>query len=87
MKFNDLFFSTENYFSVGNEEESGDYYLSIPVSNKLVDYEEYYRIPEELYKENESNLSNLVFVAEEFPMGSHQRILLINIKFQVINGQ
>lgn len=40
----DLFISTEHRFSLGIEEASGRYYLSIPVSNAVVDYEEYYAI-------------------------------------------
>jgi hypothetical protein len=65
LKFKDIFFSKEHYFSIGIEEDSGEYYISIPVSNRKVDYEEYYRIPEELYKKYESDLNQLSFVAEE----------------------
>jgi hypothetical protein len=31
-------------FSIGVEETTGRFYVSIPVSNGLVDYEEYYEI-------------------------------------------
>lgn len=65
MKFNDLFFSKEKYFSVGIEEESGDYYVSIPVSNKKADYEEYYRIEKKIFDQYRSDLSQLEFVADE----------------------
>lgn len=44
MKFKDEFVSREMRFSLGVEEESGRFYLSIPVANRLVDYEEYYEI-------------------------------------------
>lgn len=44
MKFNDVFFSKSERFSVGIEEESGKFYVSIPVSNRMVDYEEYFEI-------------------------------------------
>lgn len=44
MKFTDLFVSRELRFSLGIEEQSGRYYLSIPVANRMVDYEEYYEI-------------------------------------------
>jgi hypothetical protein len=43
MKFNDVFFSKRERFSVGIE-ESGKLYVSIPVSNRMVDYEEYFEI-------------------------------------------
>lgn len=44
MKFKDIFVSREQMFSLGVEESTGRNYLSIPVSNGLVDYEEYYEI-------------------------------------------
>ncbi|WED25506.1 hypothetical protein L3V77_10550 [Vibrio sp. DW001] len=60
MKFEDTFFSKEHYFSIGIEKESGKYYLSIPVSNGIVDYEEYYEINSDKYEEYqlESSLAN-----------------------------
>lgn len=36
-------------FAIGIEHDSGRYYLSIPVSNRLVDYEEYYELKEVEY--------------------------------------
>ncbi|MCY9844845.1 hypothetical protein [Vibrio caribbeanicus] len=50
MKFEDTFFSREHRFSIGVETESGRYYLSIPVSNGVVDYEEYYEIGVDSFK-------------------------------------
>jgi hypothetical protein len=44
MKFEDTYFSKEDRYSLGIESESGRYYVSIPVSNGIVDYEEYYEI-------------------------------------------
>lgn len=46
MKFEDSYFSREQRYSLGREVDSGTFYLSIPVSNRLVDYEEYYEITE-----------------------------------------
>jgi hypothetical protein len=43
-RFRDVHVSQAHRFSIGIEELSGRYYLSIPVSNGLVDYEEYYEI-------------------------------------------
>jgi hypothetical protein len=43
-QFRDVFVSREHRFAIGIEEASGEHYLSIPVSNRLVDYDEYYRI-------------------------------------------
>lgn len=44
MKFKDVFVDRVERFSLGIEQESGRFYLSIPVSNRMVDYEEYYEI-------------------------------------------
>ena len=51
MKFRDIFFSKEGRYSVGVELDLGRHYLSIPVSNGMVDYEEYYEITESQAKE------------------------------------
>ena len=65
MKFVDSYFSKELRFSVGQEIESGRYYLSIPVSNRLVDYEEYYEIPKELHDAFLTNIEPLVKFAAQ----------------------
>ncbi|MDR6960247.1 hypothetical protein J2W43_004247 [Pseudomonas brassicacearum] len=44
MKFQDALVHREHMFSVGIEQDSGRFYVSIPVSNGLVDYEEYYEV-------------------------------------------
>ncbi|KTC34731.1 MAG: hypothetical protein ACN6QY_16810 [Pseudomonas sp.] len=56
MKFNDLFVSREEMFSMGIEEVSGQYYVSFPVSNGMVDYEEYYAIDRTTFELFEKNL-------------------------------
>ena len=47
MKFSDVFVSREDRYSIGAELDSGGHYVSIPVSNGVVDYEEYYAISAE----------------------------------------
>ena len=37
-------------FALGRDNHTGEHYLSIPVSNRLVDYEEYYRLEPALYE-------------------------------------
>lgn len=64
MDFKDLHFDKNNYFSVGIEVESGKYYLSIPVSNQRVDYEEYYEIEKLQAESYPSNLTELCQIAE-----------------------
>ncbi|KRP63005.1 hypothetical protein [Pseudomonas trivialis] len=44
MKFQDVFVSREHMFSLGIEQDSGRFYVSIPVSNGMADYEEYYEV-------------------------------------------
>ncbi len=44
MKFNDLVTSKEGRFSIGQDKDCGKYYLSIPVRNRMVDYEEHYEL-------------------------------------------
>lgn len=50
MKFEDTYFSPEDRYSIGIESVSGRHYASIPVSNGIVDYEEYYEITPEQYQ-------------------------------------
>ena len=44
MRFADVLVNVEERYALGVEEESGRHCVAIPVSNGLVDYEEYYRI-------------------------------------------
>lgn len=50
MKFENTYLSREHRYWLGIETESGDYFASIPVSNRMVDYVEAYRITEEEYE-------------------------------------
>ncbi|AXK54639.1 MULTISPECIES: hypothetical protein [Pseudomonas] len=64
MKFNDLFVSREEMFSMGIEEVSGQHYVSFPVSNGMVDYEEYYAIDQATFELFQNDLqAALEFVA------------------------
>lgn len=47
MEFRDILVRKEDRYSIGIEEQAGKYYLSIPVANNFVDYEEYYEINED----------------------------------------
>lgn len=58
MKFKDIAISRESRFSIGIEEDSGKYYLSIPVSNQYVDYEEYYEISKELFDSFKADMNS-----------------------------
>jgi hypothetical protein len=51
MKFEDTYFSKEDRYSLGVESTSGRNYASIPVSNGIVDYEEYYEITADQFRD------------------------------------
>lgn len=51
MKFHEVYFSRRNRYSIGIELTSGQNYISIPVSNGIVDYDEYYVLAPTQYDE------------------------------------
>ena len=65
MKFTDIKFSKSKRFSIGQEENSGKYYLSFPVSNQLVEYEEYYEITVNEFNDYIQNLDNAIPLLEK----------------------
>lgn len=62
MRFEKAFLSREHRYSLGVEVDSGRHYLAIPVSNQIVDYNEYYTLSAEEYVD----LSNDVSLAVDF---------------------
>lgn len=42
--FIDELLSVEDRYSIGYEKITGEYYISFPPTNHLLDYEEYYRL-------------------------------------------
>jgi hypothetical protein len=56
----DTWVNTVERFSLGVDQNSGQYYFSIPVSNRFVDYEEYYEVTELEYQ---NLMSDTVFAA------------------------
>ena len=65
MRFEDFRFYREYSFSVGIDTKTALPYLSIPVSNGLVDYEEYYAIPIAWAEHCDVHLSELRHFAEQ----------------------
>jgi hypothetical protein len=49
MNFKDVAVNREQRYSIGIEQSSGKYYVSIPASNGLVEYEEYYEIDQAMF--------------------------------------
>jgi hypothetical protein len=66
MKFKDIHILKEERFSVGIEELSGKHYVSIPVSNGFVDYEEYYEIDITIFKGFPSNIELVKTLVEKY---------------------
>jgi hypothetical protein len=63
MKFQDVAVNRLERYTLGIEQESRRYYISILVSNRLVDYEEYYEIDEGMFERFRADLdSALPFV-------------------------
>jgi hypothetical protein len=65
MKFNDHFVFCNDRFAVGQEVDSERFYLSIPVSNGLVEYEEYYELTREEFSRFSQSLDEMRKLALE----------------------
>ena len=48
MKFRDTYVNREERFSLGIEETSAQFYVSFPVFNGMIEYDEYYAIDKEM---------------------------------------
>ncbi|WP_082953290.1 MULTISPECIES: hypothetical protein [unclassified Mycobacterium] len=76
MKFDDTYFSLEDKYSIGVESISGGYYASIPVSNGIVDYEEYYRLTSDQYCRFLDDRRAAIEFIEGCRKGEHDDLLL-----------
>jgi hypothetical protein len=76
MRFSDTAIESHSRFSIGRELESGRYYLSIPVSNSCVDYEEYYEISRVMHDSHPKNLEELCSFAEACRRRENDALLL-----------
>jgi hypothetical protein len=63
MRFHDVAVNRDERYSLGIEQHSGRYYVSIAASNGMLDYEEYYEIDGDLFEQYRADLdSALPFV-------------------------
>lgn len=76
MKFTDLKVSSEHRFSIGIEEESSKYFLSIPVSNEYVDYEEYYEISQKMFEDYNADMSKALEFVNQCRNRKHDGLLI-----------
>lgn len=71
--------NADRYFSFRQDEITGKYYLSIPVSNSRIDYMEYYEVPNVMvdsYPDNIQEVEDLVKKCREglmFHIALHKR--------------
>jgi hypothetical protein len=65
MRFRDDRISREGRFSIGIDLRTGDPYLSIPVGNRLIDYEEYYRLTWDRYRLFVTDIATATVFADE----------------------
>jgi hypothetical protein len=76
MKFDDTYFSKEDRYSLGIESTSGRNYTSIPVSNGIVDYEEYYEITSNQYHTFLSDRNAAIEFVESCRRHEHDDLLI-----------
>ena len=62
---NDELVNSAERFSLGVDQESGRRYISIPVANRLVDYEEFYELTSEEYLKCICNAMTAAQVAQQ----------------------
>lgn len=77
MKFTDHHAFRSHHFSIGREETSGRWFLSFPVSNQRVDYEEHYRISEVQYQQIAADSAAGLTFLEECRKRQHDELLFL----------
>lgn len=76
MNFADSYFSKEHRYSLGIETASGKHYASIPVSNGIVDYEEYYELDSGQYQRFLTDQSAALKFVEACRRHEHDQLLI-----------
>ncbi|MUL81559.1 MULTISPECIES: hypothetical protein [unclassified Mycolicibacterium] len=77
MKFNDTYFSRPQRYVLGIEQSSGRPYLGIPVSNRMVDYEESYWLTPDQYNRFHEQPDLAAAFAEECRRREHDDLLIL----------
>jgi hypothetical protein len=76
VRFVDTAVNKEKRYCIGREADSGRYYLAIPATNGLVDYEEYYEISAEAHDAYPGNAAQLEKFADECRKRQHDERLI-----------
>jgi hypothetical protein len=64
-RFSDTHVFREQRFAIGSDTQTHGYFLSIPVANQMVDYEEYYRLtPDQYRKFSDDSVAGGLFADE-----------------------
>jgi len=66
----------EMYYALEVDEETGRYYISFPVSNRMVDYVEYYEIDQQTYERYLADLPSALPFVVECKRHQHDDLLL-----------
>ncbi len=77
MSFSDIIVNTENLYTLGRDMKTGEYYLSIPVSNQMVGYEEYYKISYEDFEEMKEQQQTAIDFADQCRARRNDHLLLL----------
>jgi hypothetical protein len=64
VRFHDVAFDRDERYAIGIEQDSGRFYVSIPVTNGLVDYEEFYEIDEATFERFRADLGRALPLVE-----------------------
>lgn len=75
-RYVERFFSREHRYSIGEDRKTGGYFLAIPVSNGVVDYDEQYHITPEQYRSFLADESAAVGFVEECRRREHDDQLI-----------
>lgn len=76
MSYEDTHVSRDKYYSLGIRTEDRVCYLEIPVSNRLIDYPEYYRLTQEQYSTFMNTPACAAAFADECRRREHDDLLL-----------
>ncbi|WP_418002998.1 hypothetical protein ACNO8X_23810 [Mycobacterium sp. PDNC021] len=76
MRFSDVFVSRGDRYSIGTELDSNVDYIAVPMSNGLVDYEEYYAISPQQSEVFLADRTAAVEFAEECRRRQHDDLLI-----------
>lgn len=77
MTFEDVFSSQKYRYTLGIESQTGQHYISIPVSNSLVDYDEYYAIDPVLFNRLQQQPEAAIEFAEKCRNRELDELLMI----------